>query len=77
MVIVCGPIVTLPVRAAATVLRPTMSVKVADRLPLALAGSAIHAADVEAVHAQPVSVSIVIATSPPTAGTAVFAGVTA
>lgn len=74
--IVCGPIVTLPVRAAATVLRPTVIVNVVERLPVAFAGSAIHAADVDAVHVQPVSVSIVIATSPPLAGTAVLAGVT-
>jgi hypothetical protein len=73
---VCGPIVTVAVRAAAAVLRPTASVSVVERLPLGFAGRAIHGAVVDAVHVQPVSVSIVIATFPPAAGTVVLAGVT-
>ena len=54
----------------------TVSASVLERLPLAFAGSAIHATWLVTVQAQPVSVSIVTLTSPPFAETAVFAGVT-
>jgi hypothetical protein len=76
MVMVWGPIVTDPVRAAASGLTATTSVSVAERLPLAVAGRVIHGARLCAVQAQPVSVSMVTATSPPLAETVVFAGAT-
>ena len=67
---------TLPDRAEAAVLRATVSISVPERLLLVLAGSEIHAADVDALHAHPVSVSTVTGTSPPAGGTEAFAGET-
>jgi hypothetical protein len=75
-VIACGPTVTFPLRATVVGLRSTASVTVPERLLLLLAGSAIHAAELETVHAHPVSVSTETTTSPPLAGTVVFAGET-
>jgi len=76
MVTVCGPIVTVPVRAAVPVCAATVSVSVPEPSPLALAGSVIHATGLTPVHAQPVGASIATVTSPPFAETAVFAGMT-
>jgi hypothetical protein len=75
-VTVCGPIVTAPVRGAVAVFRATVSVSVPERFPVAVGGSVIHAAWLAAVQAQPVSVSMVMATSPPLAETVVFVGET-
>lgn len=77
MVTDCGPTVTVPVRAAAVVLRATDSVSVPERFPVGVGGTVIHGAWLAAVHAHPVSVSIVIATSPPPAETVAFVGATA
>jgi len=76
MVTVCGPIVTVPVRAAVPVCAATVSVSVPELSPLALAGSVIHGTRLTPVHAQPASVSIATVTSPPFGETAEFAGVT-
>jgi hypothetical protein len=57
-------------------LAATVSVSVADALPLAFAGSAIQPTELRAVQAQPVSVSIATGTSLPFAETVVFAGET-
>ena len=54
----------------------TVSVSVLERLPLAFAGSAIHATWLIPAQAQPVSVSIATLTSSPFAETVVLAGVT-
>jgi hypothetical protein len=54
----------------------TVIVSVAERVPLALAGSAIQGTGLAAAHAQPVSVSIAALTSPPFAATVMSAGVT-
>ena len=54
----------------------TVSTSALERLPLAVAGNAIHGAWLVTVQAQPVSVSIAALTSPPFAETVVFAGVT-
>jgi len=72
----CGPTITVPVRAAVAVLRDTESVSVPERFPVAVGGTLIHGAWLAAVHAQPVSVSIVMPTSPPPAGTVAFVGAT-
>jgi hypothetical protein len=53
-----------------------VSVRAAERVPLALAGSAIQGTWLSAAHAQPVSVPIATLTSPPFAETVVLAGVT-
>jgi hypothetical protein len=75
-VTVSGPIVTTPARGAVPVFSATVSANVLERLPLALAGSAIHATWLVTVQAQPVSVSTATPTCPPFAETAEFAGVT-
>ena len=67
---------TVPLRAAAVVLGATESVSVPERLPVGVGGTVIHGAWLAAVHAQPVSVSIVMATSPPPAETVALVGAT-
>ncbi len=73
---VCGPTVTVPARAMAVVLRATCSATVPERLLAAVAGTAIQDAALTANQLQPVSVSTVIVTSPPSAEIVVFAGPT-
>jgi len=76
MVTVCGPIVTEPVRGTVPEFAATVNVSVPEALPLAFPGSEIQTTGLPAVHAQPVSVSMVTLTSPPFGETVAFTGVT-
>jgi hypothetical protein len=68
--------VTAPERGVVPGFFEIVIVNAPERLPVALAGMAIHDAALTADHVQPVSVSIVSVTVPPFAETAEFAGAT-
>jgi hypothetical protein len=73
-VIVCGPTVTVPVRAVVSVFLAMCSATVPARFVPALGAVVIHAAALDTDQTHPVRVSTVTATSPPSAETVAFAG---